>query len=79
MFPGRHQLESSLLVRPESTAGPTERIGLALALALRDLGRRRLGVEAATLYGHVTAPSTDSDWTTSTWRCTGPACHGAIV
>ena len=46
LLPGRHQLEASLAPQPESAARLAERIGLAFVL--RDLGRRRLGVEVTT-------------------------------
>ena len=49
VHPGRHQLEESLVSHPESAARPAERIGLAFVL--RDLARRRLGVEVTTLDG----------------------------
>lgn len=49
VLPGRHQLEASLSPPPESGARLAERIGLAFVL--RDLGRRRLGVEVTTLDG----------------------------
>lgn len=49
VLPGRHQLEASLDPVPEGAARLAERIGLGFVL--RDLGRRRLGVEVTTLDG----------------------------
>lgn len=49
VLPGRHQLEASLVPQPESAARLAERIGLAFVL--RDLARRRLGVDLTTLDG----------------------------
>jgi hypothetical protein len=49
VLPGRHQLEAGLDPVPEGAARLAERIGLAFVL--RDLARRRLGVEVTTLDG----------------------------
>ncbi|MFE5672477.1 hypothetical protein ACFQ58_12830 [Agromyces sp. NPDC056523] len=49
VLPGRHQLEASLAPQPESAARLAERIGLAFLL--RDLARRRMGVEVTTTDG----------------------------
>jgi hypothetical protein len=49
VLPGRHQLAASLDPQPEAGARLAERIGLAFVL--RDLGRRRLGVEVTSLDG----------------------------
>jgi hypothetical protein len=49
VLPGRRQLEASLEPQPESAARLAERIGLAFVL--RDLSRRRLGVEVTTTDG----------------------------
>jgi hypothetical protein len=49
VLPGPHQLEASLDPVPEGASRLAERIGLAFVL--RDLGRRRLGVEVTTLDG----------------------------
>ncbi|GGI47715.1 hypothetical protein BCL57_002428 [Agromyces flavus] len=49
VLPGRRQLEASLAPQPESAARLAERIGLAFVL--RDLARRRLGVEVTTTDG----------------------------
>lgn len=49
VLPGRDQVEASLDPVPEGAARLAERIGLAFVL--RDLGRRRLGVEVTTLDG----------------------------
>jgi hypothetical protein len=49
VLPGRHQVEASLDPVTEGASRLAERIGLAFVL--RDLGRRRLGVEVTTLDG----------------------------
>ena len=49
VLPSRSQVEASLAPQPESAARLAERIGVAFVL--RDLARRRLGVEATTLDG----------------------------